>query len=48
MGRFLRYLLLLLLIALAIAAAYIAIADIPPPTRELVHEVPHDLLFKSP
>ena len=48
MGRFFRFLLMMALLALAIAAAYVVIADIPPPKRELVHEVPNELLFKDP
>ena len=45
MGRFFRFLLMLVLLALLVAAAYVAIADIPPPLREIVHEVPQDVLF---
>ena len=47
MGRFLRFVLLLVLLALLIAAAYVVIVDIPSPRRELVHEVPTDVLFPN-
>ncbi len=46
-GRFFRFLLMLVLLALLVAAAYVAIADIPPPLREIVDEVPQDVLFKG-
>ncbi len=38
---------MLVLLALLVAAAYVAIADIPSPLREIVHEVPQDVLFKG-
>jgi hypothetical protein len=46
-GRFLRFLLVLVLLALLVAAAYVVIVDIPSPLRELVHEVPKDVLFQG-
>ena len=47
MGRFLRFVLLLVLLVLAVAAAYVVIVDIPSPRRELVHEVPQDVLLQN-
>lgn len=47
MGRFLRFVLLLVFLALLVAAAYVVIVDIPSPLRELVHEVPQDVLFQD-
>ncbi len=46
-GRFLRFLLVLVLLALLVAAAYVVIVDIPSPLRELVHEVPQDVLLQG-
>ena len=45
MGRLFRFLFLLALIAALGAVGYIAVMDIPAPTREIVQKVPHDVLF---
>lgn len=47
MGRILRFLFLVGLIALLGAVGYIALVDVPPPTREIVEKVPHDVLFQD-
>ena len=45
MGRLLRFLFMVALIALLGAVGYVALVDVPPPTREIVEKVPHDVLF---
>lgn len=45
MGRLIRFLLLILLIAGLAGVAFVAVTDIPPPTREIVQKVPNEILF---
>lgn len=45
MRRLLRFLFLLLILAAGVAVAYVALTDLPAPTRSIVQEVPNDVLF---